>query len=451
MRQMGRMGQAGRIGHAGRMRQAERGGRVAKFVVALLSLIPLLLLPFFRAAPRAQESSGKAVYEKHCVECHGAAGRGDGPSAGFLVPRPRDLTGAKYKIRTTETGSAPTDDDLMSTVKRGMYGTAMPGWERILSDADIAGVVQYIKTLAPQAFAQPPKPVALGAGVPSSPDSIGRGRQAYEKLQCGKCHGTDGRGTGAVATTFEDELRQPLRAADLTEPWTFRGGATSRDIYLRFRTGMMGTPMPSFVDAASDNEMWDLANFVVSLGRKPVWSMTADEIATLYAQLDEEAKRNPVSRGEYLVETLGCAMCHSPYDEQKRVMRGLKLAGGLRIHLEPFGDFPTANLTSDKETGLGNWTDDEIKRAITKGIRRNGSRLLPFPMDYASYSTLTSDDLDAIVKYLRTVPPVANKVPEPTWTFLPKYLWGKFKVLILGEDPPMVFYPGNAGTKGAPE
>ena len=93
----------------------------------------------------------------------------------------------------------------------------------------------------------------------------------YDKLQCGKCHGTDGRGTGAVATTFEDDWRQPLRAADLTEPWTFHGGATSRDIYMRFRTGMSGTPMPSFKDAASDGEMWDLANYVVSLARKPVW------------------------------------------------------------------------------------------------------------------------------------------------------------------------------------
>ena len=45
----------------------------------------------------------------------------------------------------------------------------------------------------------------------------------------------------------------------------------------------------------------------------------------------------------------------------------MRLAGGLRMHLEPFGDYPTGNLTSDKETGLGNWTDDEIKRVITKG------------------------------------------------------------------------------------
>ena len=68
--------------------------------------------------------------------------------------------------------------------------------------------------------------------------------------------------------------------------------------------------------------------------------------------------------------------------------------------------------------------------------RRDGSRLLPFPMDYGSLSTLTADDLDAIVAYLRTVPAVSNKVPPPSRPFLPVYLWGKFRMLILGADLP---------------
>ena len=418
-------------------------------VVSLMALIGGAV-SIFSCMPgaRAQEPRGKALFEKHCVECHGTAGRGDGPSAAFLVPRPRDFSTGKYKIRTTETGSVPTDDDLIGSVKRGLYGTSMPGWDRILSDEDIADIVQYIKTLSPQFASQPPKPVAIGAGVPSSPDSIGRGRQVYEKLQCGKCHGTDGRGAGAVATAFEDEARQPLRSADLTEPWTFHGGATARDIFLRFRTGMMGTPMPSFAEAASDTEMWDLANYVVSLGRKPVWTMTADEIAALYATLDAEVKQNPVKRGEYLVDTLGCAGCHSPFDDQKRMLPGMRLAGGMRVRIDPYGEYPTGNLTSDKDSGLGNWSDDEIRRAITKGILRNGMRLLPFPMDYGSFSTLKPDDLDAIVKYLRTVPAVSNTVPAPSRAALPLYLWGKFRMLILGGDPPIVFYAGNAGTKG---
>ena len=235
---------------------------------ALSAALMCGLLALSRADVEAQPR-GKAVYDAHCVECHGRTGKGDGASAAYLVPHPRDFTTGKYKIRSTESGTMPIDDDLIGSIRRGLYGTAMPGWDRILSDTEIADVVQYVKSFSPQFATQPPRPVALGDGVPSSAASVGRGEQVYQKLQCGKCHGVDGRGAGAVATTFEDDWRMPLRAADLTEPWTFHGGATSRDIYLRFRTGMSGTPMPSFADAATVPEMWDLANYVVSLARKP--------------------------------------------------------------------------------------------------------------------------------------------------------------------------------------
>jgi cytochrome c2 len=177
--------------------------------------------------------------------------------------------------------------------------------------------------------------------------------------------------------------------------------------------------------------------------------MSADEAAAFYARQDAEAKANPVKRGQYLVNTLGCALCHSPVDADKRLVPGMHLAGGLRMRVEPYGVFPTGNLTSDKETGLGNWSDDEIKRVITRGTLRDGTRLLPFPMDWASFSTMKENDLNAIVAYLRSVPPIRNKVPRPSWSFLPVHLWGKFKVLILGGDPPLTFYGGNAGSTAA--
>jgi cbb3-type cytochrome c oxidase subunit III len=410
--------------------------------MAILAGVGALTRARLEAQPR-----GKAVYDKHCVECHGADGKGDGPSAFYLAPHPRDFSTGRYKIRTTETGSVPTDDDLVRSVRQGLYGTAMPAWDRILSDGDIRDVVGYIKAMSPQ-FATPPKVVTVASGTPSSPASIDHGRQVYEKLQCGKCHGTDGRGTGAVTTEFEDDWKQPLPAADLTEPWTFRGGATSRDVYLRFRTGMAGTPMPSFAEAATDAEMWDLANYIVALARKPVWSMTAQEVADFYTRQDADAKANPVKRGAHLVETVACALCHSPVDDKRRMLPGMRLAGGVLFRIEPYGDFPSGNLTSDKETGLGNWSDDEIKRAITRGTLRDGTRLLPFPMDWPSYSTMKSSDVDAIVAYLRTVPPVSNKVPPPKYKWLLPYLWGKFNLLILGADPPIALFPGNAGSQG---
>jgi len=389
---------------------------------------------------------GRLVFQNHCVKCHGPSGKGDGPAATVLAPRPRDFTTAKYKIRTTESGSVPTDDDLAQSTRQGLYGTAMPAWDGLLTPAEILDVVTYVKSFSPRFINEIPIMVDLGSRVPSSPDSIARGRQVYDTLQCGKCHGSDGRGAGAVATEFQDDWQQPLAASDLTQPWTFHGGATSRDIYLRFRTGMSGTPMPSFKDAASDRDMWDLANYVVALGRKPVWAMSAAEIRPLYAAEERDATANPARRGRYLVEAFACPVCHSPVVGDGRIPQGLKMAGGLLIRIVPFGDYPTGNLTSDRETGLGNWTDDEIKRVLTRGIRRDGTRLLPFPMDWPSYANLKSSDIDAMVAYLRTIPPVYNKVPPPKRTFLPLYLWGKFRMLILNEDLPILVYGGNLGT-----
>src|SRR6185436_9187857 len=151
--------------------------------------------------------------------------------------------------------------------------------------------------------------------------------------------------------------------------------------------------------------------------------MTAQEVAEFYAKQDAAAAANPVARGEHLVNTLACVLCHSPVDDKQRMLPGMRLAGGVLFRIEPFGDFPTGNLTSDKDTGLGNWTDDEIKRVITRGTLRDGTRLLPYPMDYPSFSTMKPSDIDAIVAYLRTVPPVSNKVPRPRYKFLPAYLW----------------------------
>src|SRR5437773_9612299 len=271
---------------------------------------------------------GKAVYEKRCVECHGTSGHGDGPASPLLTPRPRDFASGKFKIRTTETGSPPTDDDLLRSVRQGLYGSAMPGWEKVLSDADIQDVVVYIRTFSPRFTSELAASVTLGPQVPSSPESIMRGLQVYGTLKCSSCHGRDGRGTGAIASDLKDDWNQPLNASDMTEPWTFHGGSTARDVYLRFRTGMSGTPMPSFKDTASDADMWDLANYVVSLGRKPAWAMSGDEITALYAQQARDAKDNPVKRGHYLVGVMLCALCHSPIDRSGRILPRMTLAGG---------------------------------------------------------------------------------------------------------------------------
>ena len=102
-------------------------------------------------------------------------------------------------------------------------------------------------------------------------------------------------------------------------------------------------------EAATESEMWDLANYVVSLARKPVWSMTGDEVASLYAREEQDAKSNPAKRGEYLVNALNCALCHWAQDSQNRALPGLKLAGGMHIRIEPFGDCSKEQLEQEIE------------------------------------------------------------------------------------------------------
>jgi mono/diheme cytochrome c family protein len=391
--------------------------------------------------------AGKLVYEQRCAYCHGASGRGDGSVAANLHPRPLDLTAGKFKLRTTETGSLPTDEDLARTIRDGIPGTSMPGWRgRLLAD-DLRNVVTYIKSFSPRFSSEAPQPVAAALPPSESPLSIARGQSAYGRLGCAACHSEDGRGTGAVASGLTDDWNRPIAATDLTEPWTFRGGSSARDVYLRLRTGMSGTPMPSFSSAAPDDELWDLAHYVVSLAREPLWRMRADAVKAFYTRQAQAWREDPVERGRHLANTLLCGECHSPIREDGSRIEELQLAGGMRFRINPFGDFVSANLTSDKATGLGAATDEEIKRAVTRGIRRDGSRMLPYPMPWISYANLTEDDQRALVAYLRTLPAVTNRIPVWSRPALPAYLWGKFRLLILGIDPPASIYPGNAGAR----
>jgi hypothetical protein len=81
-----------------------------------------------------------------------------------------------------------------------------------------------------------------------------------------RCHGEAGRGEGPSAPTLKDDLGHPIRAADLTYRWTFRGGPRREDVFRTFSTGLNGTPMPSFFDSVSEADRWALTDYVYSLG-----------------------------------------------------------------------------------------------------------------------------------------------------------------------------------------
>ena len=123
------------------MRLLPRGVAPAGVVAATAATLVLVVTFYSRTlAQPAAASRGKQIYDAHCVECHGPSGKGDGPAAHLMTPRPRDFTSAKYKIRSTETGSLPTDDDLLRSVRQGLYGSAMPGWQKMLPEDDVRAV-----------------------------------------------------------------------------------------------------------------------------------------------------------------------------------------------------------------------------------------------------------------------------------------------------------------------
>ena len=219
-------------------------------------------------------TAGKQVYQKWCAGCHGDNGAGDGEAARHMIPPPRDFTGAIYQIRSTASGQLPTDADLLRSIDEGLPGTAMPGWKTRLSDRQRRDVLAYVKTFS-SFFADTslrPQPLTFGSapGGGGSADALRVGRQFYDSIGCRKCHGDQGRGDGPSAPTLKDDAQHPIFAANLHENWRFNGGGTVEDIYHRLRTGLDGTPMPSFSDLLeqkflTDEQLWRVAQYVRSL------------------------------------------------------------------------------------------------------------------------------------------------------------------------------------------
>ncbi|MBI4592892.1 MAG: c-type cytochrome [Candidatus Rokubacteria bacterium] len=216
-------------------------------------------------APETPENvaRGKQIYVKRCQACHGERGDGNGPVAPFLDPRPRDFTAGLYKLRTTESGQPPTDEDLFRAVTRGVPGTAMAGWTR-LSEQDRWLVIAHIKRFS-DAFKEKVTVIKPAKEVAASPEVIARGKQVYRQAKCWECHGEAGRGDGPNAPTLKDDLGNAVKAANLHKGWRLKGGADARDIFMRFSTGLDGTPMPSYADSLNEDERWALAHYIRSL------------------------------------------------------------------------------------------------------------------------------------------------------------------------------------------
>jgi mono/diheme cytochrome c family protein len=122
-----------------------------------------------------------------------------------------------------------------------------------------------------------------------------------------------------------------------------------------------------------------------------------------------------VERGDYLVNgILTCGNCHSPRGPGGVIDMSKQLSGGAQTWDTPQYKVKGSNITPDKETGIGDWSNEQIKRALRDGVRPNGVSLSP-QMPFSFYKIMTAADLDAVVAYVKSVPAIRNQVEPPAY------------------------------------
>lgn len=362
---------------------------------------------------------GTRIYAQRCAVCHGPDGRGNGPAAPSLFPRPRDFSSGIFKYKSTPGTEPPTDDDLVRTVRDGLPASAMPYFAGILSNEELSAVVAQLKSFS-SAFSRPGTSIHIPKAIPSAPESLARGKALYASRGCLACHGE--RGHSGLA--FDDGSGHQVFARDLTAPWTFRGGSRPEDVWMRLTTGIKPGPMPAYSEVLSADERWDLANFVVSLARTPPWEKGGSFGGPGFAE-------DLNQRGNYFTRWEPCGLCHTQIDRTGIYnVDGAFLAGGMRVGYYPHGYSVSANLTSEAETGLRQWTVPQIVRALREGQAPDRA-LNPFAMLWPFFHNLTNDDATAIATFLKTsLRPVHNAIP-------PKLSYGLLETIAMKLTRPL--------------
>jgi cytochrome c oxidase cbb3-type subunit 2 len=157
----------------------------------------------------------------------------------------------------------PTDEDLFQTISRGLRGTGMVA-QGDPHEGERRAAIEYLKTFSERFRTEKPgTPVPIPESPPRTPELIARGREVYQKAECFKCHGAEGRGDGPSAEGMKDSWGYPIQPADLTRP--SKRGSTPEAIFNTLVTGLDGTPMPSYEGALPDEELWALSFYVASL------------------------------------------------------------------------------------------------------------------------------------------------------------------------------------------
>ena len=218
-----------------------------------------------RPLDEGRVNRGRHVYQRYCISCHGENGDGRGYSAQWLNPQPRDFTRAVFKCRSTPSGTLPVDDDLLRSLREGLYHTNMPSWA-VLGDANLRDVTEYLKIFSPRWKEEGAgDPIVYAPEPADSPDSRQKGQSIWTAQACFNCHGPGGKGDGPSVATLADDWGYHIVPFDFTSSTHRKCGSTDQDLYRTFLTGLNGTPMPSFADTVTPEDAWHLVHFLKTL------------------------------------------------------------------------------------------------------------------------------------------------------------------------------------------
>ena len=265
----------------------------------------------------------------------------------------------------------------------------------------------------------------------SAETAVERGAYLVNSIgACGNCHARDPDGnlhpdvTLAGGFVIDNKLDPDLHAHVIVpnitpDKDTGIGKWSETDIVFSLRNGkrpdgsIIGPPMPiPLYSQLSDQDATAIAAYLLrlppvrdSLG-KSQYNTPLTEYGPPVTHVDAPAPDDKVAYGAYLVTLGHCVACHTPSGENEPLNMKLAFAGGRQFgSLGQIGPSVSRNITSDPDDGIGKWNDTQIKAAITKALRPDGTKLAgPMPFDW--YAKMTDADLDAIVAYLRTIKPV---------------------------------------------
>lgn len=249
-------------------------------------------------------------------------------------------------------------------------------------------------------------------------------------MACGTCHARPGQESANVPGDLAGGIRFRLRgraayAANITpDRETGIGAWSDKDIVRALRRGRrpdgsrIGAMPFELYSRISDRDAYAVAAYLQA--QKPVKNAVPRlrvksprrPSVPPPAQVPDVPRDDPVKYGAYLAGPLGrCVECHTPSGENGMPDYANMLGAGGVTFTGPWGEAVSGNLTPDRDTGLGEFTDAQIKRMVVLGMRPNRS-LVGRPMAHTYYRKLAPEDLDAIVAYLRSLKPIKNFIDK---------------------------------------